>query len=105
MTNFGFCLSKSSQIDLDKVNRKCYDEICEREASAKVCMNCGSCTASCTAGAFSGMSLRKVLLGMQRGQDVLGMLSACMLCGKCSMVCPRGINTRRLILTICSNYD
>ena len=48
---------------------------------------------------------RNRLLGLQRGQDVRSMLSGCMLCGKCSMVCPRGINTRHLILTLCRIYD
>lgn len=105
MMDFGFSLSKSSVLDLDKVNRNCYEKVCAVEPSAKVCMNCGSCAASCTAAPFSGMSLRKVLLGLQRGQDVRAMLSNCMLCGKCTMVCPRGINTRRLILTVCSSYD
>ena len=32
------------------------------------------------------------------------LLKCCMLCGKCSMVCPRGINTRHLILSICKIY-
>ena len=32
------------------------------------------------------------------------MLQACMLCGKCTMVCPRGINTRHLILSLCRIY-
>jgi Fe-S oxidoreductase len=52
------------------------------------------------------MSVRKVLLGLQRGrmQEVEKMLSNCMLCGKCTMVCPRGINTRRLILNVCRLY-
>ena len=27
-------------------------------------------------------------------------LSKCMLCGKCRLVCPRGINTREIVLTI-----
>ena len=38
-------------------------------------------------------------------QEVEQMLSHCMLCGKCTMVCPRGINTRRVILTVCRLYD
>jgi len=54
---------------------------------------------------LSGMSVRKVLLALQRGQDVREMLQCCMLCGKCTMVCPRGINTRNLILSICKLYD
>jgi Fe-S oxidoreductase len=53
------------------------------------------------------MSVRKLLIGLQRGrsQEVEQMLSHCMLCGKCTMVCPRGINTRRVILTVCRLYD
>ena len=34
----------------------------------------------------------------------LGLLKSCQLCGKCSMVCPRGINTRHLILSIAKVY-
>ena len=75
------------------------------EPDARICMSCGSCSASCTAASFSGMSLRKVILALQRDQDVRPMLSNCMLCGKCTMVCPRGINTRHLILTLYRIYD
>ena len=32
------------------------------------------------------------------------MLRHCMLCGKCQLVCPRGINTRHLILSIGKVY-
>lgn len=105
MTDFGFKLSKSSTIDLSRVELDRFEELCRQEPGAKVCIGCGSCTASCPAGRLSGMSVRKVLLGLQRGQKVNNMLQCCMLCGKCTMVCPRGINTRNLILTICRIYD
>jgi Fe-S oxidoreductase len=36
---------------------------------------------------------------------VLPQLKSCMLCGKCYIVCPRGINTRHLILSICKIYN
>ena len=68
-------------------------------------MACGSCTATCTAGPWSGMSVRKVIMGLERGRDIKAMLSGCMLCGKCTMVCPRGINTRHLILSLSRIYD
>jgi Fe-S oxidoreductase len=32
--------------------------------------------------------------------ETVRMISGCMLCGKCTMVCPRGIKTRHLILTV-----
>lgn len=105
MTDFGFTLKKSATMDLRKVDDVRFEELCRTESGARVCIGCGSCSASCPAGSLSGMSVRKVLLALQRGQDVRGMLQCCMLCGKCTMVCPRGINTRNLILSICRLYD
>jgi len=105
MIDFGFKISKSSTVNLDDMDDHLYKRLCELEPDAMTCMNCGSCGASCTASSFSGMSVRKVILGLQRNQDVREMLSNCMLCGKCSMVCPRGINTRQLLLTIFKIYD
>ena len=105
MTDFGFMLSKSAALDLDKADTGLYGKLCAIEPDARICMGCGSCSASCTAAPFNGMSVRKVILGLQRGQDVRPMLQGCMLCGKCAMVCPRGINTRHLILSLCRIYD
>lgn len=103
MTDFGFQLSPSSAVNLDTTDRRRYDRLVRIVPEAGTCIGCGSCSATCTAAPWSGMSVRKVLLGLQRGRDeeVDRMLSACMLCGKCTMVCPRGINTRQLILTLC----
>lgn len=105
MTDFGFTLSRSSAVDLDKVDLSRYERLVALAPDVRICINCGSCGATCTAGPYSGMSLRKVILGLQRGQDVRPMLDSCMLCGKCTMVCPRGINTRRLILSLSKVYD
>ena len=105
MMDFGFRLSPSSTIDLDKAELSLYGKIAALEPDIRMCMACGSCSATCTAGPYSGMSMRKVIHGLQRGTDVSGMLSCCMLCGKCTMVCPRGINTRHLILSICRIYE
>lgn len=105
MTDFGFKLSKSSTIDLSRVDNGKFEQLCGLEPGARTCIGCGSCSASCPAVCLSGMSMRKVLLAMQRGQDVRPMLRHCMLCGKCTMVCPRGLNTRNIILKICRLYD
>ncbi|MCF0176591.1 MAG: 4Fe-4S dicluster domain-containing protein [Bacteroidales bacterium] len=103
--DFGFVLNPSSTVDLGKVDTTLYDRLARRCPDVKTCMACGSCSATCSAAQYSGMSVRKVLLGLQRGNDVSAMLSNCMLCGKCTMVCPRGINTRNLILTLCRIHD
>ena len=107
MNRFGFRLSPSSTIDLDRIDRKFFDELCRIEPDALRCMACGSCSATCTASGYSGMSIRKMLLYLQRGkmEEIKGIMSACMLCGKCTMVCPRGINTRCLVLTVSRLYD
>jgi len=102
--DFGFKINPSSVIDVDKVDRHMYYRLAKLEPTVKTCIGCGSCTATCTAGALSGMSMRKVLLALERGMDVENMLSCCMLCGKCTMVCPRGINTRGAILNLCQIY-
>lgn len=105
--DFGFKLSPSSAVDLDKVDFSLYHRIEQIEPDVRICMGCGSCSATCTGAPFSGMSLRKVILAIQRGkeEEAKNMLSGCMLCGKCTMVCPRGINTRNLILALCRYWD
>lgn len=106
MINFGFGIAPSSAVNLDSLDSTRFDELCRREPDVLKCMACGSCSASCPAGPYSGMSLRKVINALQRGRekDAYAMLKNCMLCGKCLMVCPRGINTRHLILSVCSIY-
>ena len=105
--DFGFNLSPSSAVELDRVDTSLFRELCRIEPGARTCIGCGSCSATCTASEHSGMSVRKLLLSFQRGKmrDVEKMLTCCMLCGKCTMVCPRGINTRRIILTVCRLYE
>lgn len=107
MNMFGYRLSPSSAIDMDKVNRRLFDQLCSIEPTARYCMACGSCSATCTCSEYTGMSIRKVLLCLQRGKtdDAVRMMSACMLCGKCTMVCPRGVNTRRIVLTLDRIYN
>ena len=107
MNIFGFKISPSSAINLDKVDRSRFEKLCSIEPDAAKCMACGSCSATCMASSFSGMSLRKVLLCLQRGKesDAMKMMKNCMLCGKCSMVCPRAINTRHLLLSIFKIYQ
>ena len=104
--DFGFKLSPSSAINLDKVDLGLYERLAAMEPDVRICMACGSCSATCTAGPYTGMSVRKVILDLQRGKEkeAEALLSGCMLCGKCTMVSPRGINTRHLILSLCRIY-
>lgn len=107
MNKFGFALTPSSRIDLDKFNKEKFASLVKLEPDVLKCMACGSCTASCTAGKFTRTSVRSAILALQNGQEkeALDMLKGCLLCGKCSMVCPRAINTRHLIISICKIYQ
>lgn len=107
MNIFGFKISPSSTMNLDTIDMTRFKELCKLEPDVMKCMACGSCSATCTASQFSGMSLRKVILCLQRGkeEEAMKMMKNCMLCGKCTMVCPRAINTRHLLLSIFKIYQ
>ena len=60
--DFGFKLSPSSAINLDKVDLSLYERLATLEPDVRICMACGSCRATCTAGPYTGMSVRKVIL-------------------------------------------
>lgn len=106
MINFGFGIAPSSAVSLDRLDLARFEELAKAEPDVLKCMACGSCSSTCPAAGFSGMSLRKVILALQRGREAeaIKMLGNCMLCGKCTIVCPRGINTRHLILSITKIY-
>ena len=107
MIDFGYGLTPSATLKIEKVDNPRFEELHALEPDVAKCIACGSCTASCSAGVFTDMSLRRVILALGRGRekDVLPMLRHCMLCGKCQLVCPRGINTRHLILSIGKVYS
>ena len=102
MVDFGFYLTPSSTLNLDNVDPKALDALTRADSGFRTCIACGSCTASCPAGVFSGTSVRQAILSVLNGDNEKAgnLLSSCMLCGKCLMVCPRGINTRHLILSL-----
>lgn len=102
MVNFGFKISESKQIDLDKANFALLNYVIEKEPTAGTCILCGTCGATCTAGQYTDFSLRKINLWLQRGEiDLIREnISKCVLCGKCVTACPRGVNTRNILAII-----
>ena len=107
MDKFGYTISPSSRIDLDKADTGKFATLASIEPDVLKCMACGSCTSSCSAGKFVRTSLRSAILALQNGKepDALLLLQGCLFCGKCTMVCPRGINTRHLILAVLTVYQ
>jgi len=100
MDKFGFTISKGRQIDYDSNNRWIAEYIYEREPSFRSCIECGGCSATCTTAGFTRFSLRELHILIKRGENdlVKHNLKKCMLCGKCTLVCPRGVNTRNIVV-------
>lgn len=102
MKSFGYSINKDRQIDYDKTDKRISEYVSIHEPSFNICIACGTCTASCSAGNFTEISLRKIIHLTKRGEtkDLKSEISKCMLCGKCYLACPRGVNTRNVILKI-----
>jgi heterodisulfide reductase subunit C len=102
MNKFGYNIKHDNQIDYDKMDRSMSVLIQKNEPTFRICIQCGSCAASCTAANFTKFSFRRLGLLIRRGvtEDIQEEISKCMLCGKCRLVCPRGINIRNIILNV-----
>jgi len=102
MDKFGFTLVKGRRIDYDSNDRSIAEYVSALEPSFRICIECGCCSAACTTGKFTQFSLREIQILLKRGENdgVRDKIKKCMLCGKCTLVCPRGVNTRNVILLI-----
>jgi len=99
MEKFGYTVSKARIINYDSNDRSVAEYIYSKEPSFRLCIECGCCTASCTAGNFTSFSLREINILIKRGENEkpVEVIKNCMLCGKCILVCPRGVNTRNVV--------
>lgn len=100
MKKFGFAIAQPRSLDFDSLNREKAQILLEKVPSLRLCIGCGACTASCTAGQFTDFNIRRAQTLFRRGEysELDEKLRACMLCGKCMLLCPRGVNTRALII-------
>ncbi len=102
MSKFGFSIIETRTIDFEQFDGRLLRYIIEHEPSFLVCMSCGGCTATCSAGNLIDFNVRQMNLLLRRGdtQSVENEINKCMLCGKCILICPRGINIRNVIMLI-----
>ena len=100
--NFGYTVTRDRQIDFDANKHDLCKIVSQAEPTLNLCISCGTCSATCTAGQFTDFSLRKVILLLRRGETkgLYKEVSKCMLCGKCQLVCPRNVSTRNLVIQI-----
>jgi len=102
MIDFGYQKNESLKLDLDVENFKLYKNLLKAEPSAAFCISCGTCTATCSAGQFTDFNLRKIILLCKRGdtKSLKSIINRCMVCGKCQFACPKGVNTRHIVLIL-----
>lgn len=102
MIQWGFNISQPRAVNLDKNDMMISEQLLSEMPELQGCIACGACTATCTAGAITSFNFRKVHTLVRRGEykDAYELMNNCMLCGKCRLVCPRGINTRGVVMLI-----
>jgi heterodisulfide reductase subunit B len=102
MKAFGYTIHPDRQIDFDLNDKRIIEYLKVHEPSINICIACGSCTATCSAGNFVDFNIRRVHTFLRRAETpfLKKEIAKCMLCGKCQLVCPRGVNLRNLISSI-----
>ena len=102
MIDFGYRKNESATLNLDSACVELYDKLLKEAPSVAICISCGTCTSTCSAGQFTDFNLRKIILLCKRGdtQSLKPVINRCMLCGKCQFACPKGVNTRHIVLTL-----
>jgi heterodisulfide reductase subunit C len=102
MSTFGFTVQETRSIDFEQFDGRLLNYVLEHEPSFRVCLSCGGCTATCSAGNLIDFNVRKMNILIRRGETegLEKEIDKCMLCGKCILVCPRGINIRNVIMLI-----
>ena len=86
MNFWGFSISEARVIDYDKNDKSLVTAMTTEVPSSNL----------------TEFNIRKLQMLVKRGEtkEVGEHLQKCMLCGKCLLVCPRGVDTRRMILSM-----
>lgn len=102
MAIWGYSITEARVINYDKNDKTFSAYLTEKTPSTRLCIGCGGCTATCTAGNLTDFNIRKLQMLVKRGENDAARqnLQKCMLCGKCLLVCPRGVDTRKMIMTM-----
>jgi heterodisulfide reductase subunit C len=99
---FGYSINRPRAINMDTNDMMIADRLLQQMPELQTCIACGSCTATCTAGKLTPFNFREVHTLVRRGEykGAYDNMNKCMLCGKCRLSCPRGINTRKVVMKI-----
>ena len=68
MNKFGFTTQESRSIDYNKFDERLIGYVHQHEPSFFICMSCGACTATCSAGNLIDFNIRRISLLIRRGE-------------------------------------
>ena len=68
MNFWGFSISEARVIDYDKNDKSLVTAMTTEVPSSKLCIGCGGCSATCTAGNLTEFNIRKLQMLVKRGE-------------------------------------
>lgn len=98
MKQFGFAPMKRTSVNIYESDKSAWQQLCADSPEFRACLSCGACAAACpiNAATSGGLSVRKTLIELNRGIDTKAQIDDCQMCNRCALVCPRGLNTRKV---------
>ena len=76
MNFWGYSISEARVVNYDKNDKAFAAYLAQKAPSSKLCIGCGGCTATCTAGNLTEFNIRKLQMLVKRGENE----EACKVC-------------------------
>lgn len=98
---FGFAPMKKMSVDIYSTEKELWNKLTTTSPEFKACLSCGACAAACPINhKGTKLSIRRTIIELNRGINCSSALPECQMCNRCSLVCPRGLNTRRVFFEL-----
>ena len=99
--NWGYAINKPRVIDIDSNNLRKSDEILREMPELQTCIAAAAVRRPVRPATLRiSISATPYARAPGRISGRYEQMNKCMLCGKCRLVCPRGINTRAVVMLI-----
>ncbi|MBP5364654.1 MAG: 4Fe-4S dicluster domain-containing protein [Bacteroidales bacterium] len=101
MKQFGYTTLTKKSVNIYETDTSLWKELSAANPEFKGCLSCGACTAACPIN-NSGTTLnnRRTIIELNRGMAITSDAANCQMCNRCSLVCPKGLNTRRIFFEL-----
>lgn len=101
MKQFGYSLMKRTSVNIYQTDKQQWQQLVEQHPEFKGCISCGACAAACPMNAAGKkITVRKTIIELNRGIDVSANPADCQMCNRCTLVCPKGLNSRKVFFEL-----